>query len=252
MAIFQAFFDESGKFKDKHVISFCGLCSPLARIRAFEEDWKGLLGHFGLQSLSMKRALRHKIKLSQSVEAKSAPERNKALEPFAESIRKHFELGVAVTVDVDAYEKWPTYAKKKMGGSDNPHYFAFLSALMISGHYLQDEDRLGLVCDDDRETAINCYGLYQRVRTVVSDLRNKLVAITFADDNEVVPLQAADMLSSLCRLEAGRKFHREYFEYVPLFNSLTAPSSSGGIKWGVRFYSKEHLEDLARRMRKLR
>ena len=212
MTIFQAFFDESGKFKDKRVISFCGLCTPQARVHEFEAEWKGLLTHYGLQSLTMKRALRRKIKFSERIEAKSADERNAVLKPFAFCIRKHFDLGVAVTVDVNAYRDWPLDAKRKIGGSDDPHYLAFLTALGGCTKYIHGDDRLSVICDDDQGTAMNCYRFYQRVRTVEPDSKNKLASITFADDGEFAALQGADLLASLCRLEAARLFHRDYYE----------------------------------------
>ncbi len=242
MTIFQAFFDESGKFKDKRVISFCGLCSPPEKVQEFEDDWKGLLRHYGLTSLTMKRALRRKIKFSPTAEAKSVEERNAVLEPFAQCIRKHFELGVALAVDVDAYKKWPLHAKKKIGGSDDPYYLAFISALLACTKYICDDDRVSMVCDDDQETAMNCYGIFQRARFLHPEYRKKLVSITFADDAEFVALQGADLLASLCRLEARQHFHKDYYEHRSLFRSLTAPSSDGGMKWCVRFYGDKWLD----------
>jgi hypothetical protein len=244
MAIFQAFFDESGKFKDKRVISFCGLCSPPTRVQQFEDEWKGLLRHYGLGSLTMKHALRRKRKFTKTVEAKSVEERNAVLEPFSRCIRKHFELGLAVSVDVDAYKKWPAQAKRKIGGSEDPFYLAFLTATGGARKYILGEDRLSLICDDDQETAMNCYRLYQRVKALDSEARQKFVSITFADDNEFVPLQAADLLASLSRLEAGRLFHKDYYEYMPLFKNLTAEGSNGGMKWVVRFYDQDYFQYL--------
>ena len=246
MAIFQTFFDESGKFEDKRVISFCGVGAPLTKVHEFEEEWKGLLRQHGLRSLTMKRALRHKIKFSSTIEAKSAKERNAILVPFAQCIRKHFEVAAIVAVDVNAYKQWPTHVKKLYGGSDDPHYFAFLNGVIAAEKYIRDEDRLSLICDDDTKTAMNCYKLYQRIRLIRPDMKKKLVAITFADDYEFVPLQAADLLSSLCRLEAGRRFHRDYYEYAPLFNNLTDFAPNSTIQWSVKFYDKSELETLSR------
>ena len=74
---------------------------------------------------------------------------------------------------------------------------------------------------------------------------SKQSPLPFADDEVFVPLQAADLLSAMCRLEAGRQFHREYYEYLPLFNSLTKRSddSSDGsmMKWVVRFFDSAEL-----------
>jgi Protein of unknown function (DUF3800) len=244
MAIFQAFFDESGKFKDKRVVSFCGFCSPLARVREFEEDWKGVLRHYQLPCLTMKRALRRKIPFSRTTKAESVEERNAVLLQFVNCIRKHFELGTAIVVDVDAYNKWPYQDKKKIGGSDDPHYFTFLNGVLSPSKFVRPDDRVSLICDDDQQTALNCYRLYSRIRTINPDLRRKLVSIAFADDEEFVPLQAADLFASLCRLEAGREFHREYYEYMPTYEALIAPGS--GLRWCVQFNGTSRFAKLSK------
>ena len=96
---------------------------------------------------------------------------------------------------------------------------------------------------------MNCYRLYGRVRTINPELKRKMVAITFADDDVFVPLQAADLLASLCRLEAGRQFHREYYEYMPTFRALTGPGS--GMRWAVNFYGGDRMRDLGERLVRL-
>jgi hypothetical protein len=244
MAIFQCYFDESGKFKDHEVISFCGLCSPLSRVQEFEEEWKRLLRSCEIESLSMKKALRRSRRLSLCIDKQSAQERTEILKPFALCIRKHFEIGVAIAVDVKAYQQISAVAKKQIGGSDDPYYLAFLCGIMGPSRRLRDEDKMHLICDDDENTALNCYRLYRRVKIVDPTLRHRLVALTFASDKEFVPLQAADMLSSLVRLQALRQFRNEYFEYVSLFHALTVPSESitNGIKWVKGFFGQENLK----------
>jgi Protein of unknown function (DUF3800) len=204
VAIFQAFFDESGKFKDKRVTSFCGFCSPPSKLPAFEDEWNALLRHYGLPCLAMKRALRRKIPFSPTEPAKEREERNAVLRRFVECIRKHFELGVAVAVEVEAYKTWPYPSKKKIGGSDDPHYLSFMAAALGCAKFVANEDRLALVCDDEQATAINCYKFYQRMRVVDPEVKGKLVAITFADDEKFPALQAADLLASLFRLDVLR------------------------------------------------
>jgi hypothetical protein len=242
MTIFQAFFDESGKFKDHRVVSFCGLCSPPRRIQQFEDEWKGLLRSAEISSLTMKRALRHKRKVSPQIGEQSAQERTEALTSFALCIRKHFEIGVAITIDVAAYHKMSVAAKRTIGGNDDPHYMAFMSAIMAPPKRMLQDDRISLICDDDEGTALNCYRLYRRARKVLPDLKYKLVSLAFADDEVFVPLQAADFLSSLARLNALKKFCHEYYEYVSLFHTLTHPSSPGGIKWVIGSFDEEKLK----------
>lgn len=38
VAIINAYFDESGKHKDHPVVTFCGVCAPVSKIQAFEDD----------------------------------------------------------------------------------------------------------------------------------------------------------------------------------------------------------------------
>lgn len=244
MAIFQAFFDESGKFRDKKVISVCGLCAPPGKVQEFEDDWKALLRHHGLESLTMKRALRRKVKFSSKVKANSRDERNEVLKPFAECIKKHFEFGIAVSVDVLAYRSLPAPTKKRYGGGEDPFYFAFLTALVSCDKYLRSEDRVNIVFDDDTSTAVPSYKLYHRVRCLKPEIKRKFIAITFADDKEFIPLQGADFLSSLSRLESGRRFHREYYEYMPLFHLLAREDPERPFTWVGKFYDGDSLRSL--------
>jgi hypothetical protein len=48
MAIVAAYFDESGKKNDHRVVTFCGVCAALPKVRRFEQDWESLLRHYGL------------------------------------------------------------------------------------------------------------------------------------------------------------------------------------------------------------
>jgi hypothetical protein len=231
---------------DHKVISFCGLCSPLSRVHDFEEEWQGLLHDYELDFLTMKRALRRTRRLSPRIDKQSATERNESLKLFAICIRKHFEVGVAITVDVQAYRGLSSAAKKKIGGSEDPHYLAFLCGIMAPSKRLRDEDKISLICDDDEGTAWNGYRLYRRVRRVGPYGKDKIIALTFADDRAFLPLQAADFLSSLARLEALKQFHHEYYEYVPLFQNLTQQGSPTGIKWVIGSFGQEKLKQIGK------
>jgi hypothetical protein len=121
--------------KSTYAISYfgyCGLLSPASKLQAFVDEWGGLLRGCGSESLTMKRSLRHKIPLGSIVKAKGRDERNAAFRPFALCIRKHFEFGIAIVVNVEAYGKWPRkYKIRFAGGSDDPHYFAFKKVLAL-------------------------------------------------------------------------------------------------------------------------
>jgi len=246
MAMFQIYFDESGKFKDQKIVSFCGVCAPVSRMQKFEDEWNGILRRYEMRGLTMKKALRPTVGLSKVIRPESIPQRIESLKPFADCIRENLELGVATAIDVDGYADLSVEAKKRLGGSDNPHYMAFLCGIVAVTSYVSKDDRISLICDDDEETAWNCYKFYRRVRKIEPGARQRLVALSFADDKEFVSLQAADFLSSLVRLEAYRQFVRRPYDYRRLFEYLTRQGSKASkIRWAVSFYNKEKLNDMS-------
>ncbi len=162
MAFFHSFFDESGKFKDHRVISFCGVVAPDGSLARFNEAWAALLRHHEMPFLHMRRALRPNVALSSVIRKQSIRERNDALKPFADCIAENLELGIAMAVDAAEYSKWEPGAKKRLGGSDDPAYLAFLSiGLTLQEYAARDDDQISLTCDSiwkPRGTSTNFTG----------------------------------------------------------------------------------------------
>jgi uncharacterized protein DUF3800 len=243
MAILYAHFDESGKYKDHKVVSFCGVCASLSDLQSFEREWGALLQKNGLPWLTMKRALKTTVKLSDVIPVQPANERIEALKPFAQCIKEFLELGVLMAIDVAAFNSMSLTAKKKVGGSADPYHTAFLRVMMLLADYAQG-NHISLICDDDNETAVTSYRYYKRLRPVDSVRGEKFVALTFADDEHFLALQAADMLSSLTRLEAKRRFFSDYYDYVPLFNYLT--DGEHKLTWQACFADQSALIKLSK------
>jgi hypothetical protein len=89
--------------------------------------------------------------------------------------------------------------------------------------YVDPNDNLSIVVDDAEEVAAGMLALYRIVKTKYSDVRRQVSAVTFADDEVFVSLQAADMVSSLIRREAQVHFIGEPYDYKPLYESLCDP-----------------------------
>ena len=105
-----------------------------------------------------------------------------------------------------------------------------------------------MICDDDEQTAINCFKFYRKVRIVNATSRQRLAAITFADDKSFRALQAADMLSSLMRLDT----YRQFYDYKPLFDHLTKPRRPSFIQWKVGYYGKMELLGLSHKLERIK
>jgi hypothetical protein len=247
MAHIFAHFDESGKFKDHKVVSFAGYAAGWEALSAFDTDWSYWLRHYGLQTLTMKRALNHRIPLSQKVKATSSQERTTVLMNFADSILRHFEFGVYVAVDVVSFRSLSSDATKLLG--KNPHYMAFSRCLGEVSNFYPADLKIALVCDDEDEYSVECYKIYRKMKAGNQTYRKRFTSISFADDVDSPHLQAADMLSSMARLEALRLIHGSPHDYQSLFSHLVTPLTPKPTYQGGCF-GKTQLESLAGKLLK--
>jgi len=222
MAAIYAHFDESGKFKDQAVVSFCGVIGNLSQVVSFDKEWRSFLHRQRLQHLTMKDALKFNTPLSKSKPALGVEKRSSVLRSFADIITAHFEIGLGAAVDVRAHQA-PSNKKARRILGEDPHYTAFLRVLLELLEFADEDDKISLVCDDEQTTALPCYEYYRRVKSTWPTATKKLVNICFADDKAVTSLQAADMLSSLVRLEAKRRFNGSAYDFQSVFDALVTP-----------------------------
>jgi hypothetical protein len=231
MAVLYTYIDESGKFKDHSVVSISCVTGPQAEIERLDRLWRRQLRAARLDVLSMKHALRSHVALSERIPAQSPRERIRALEPFASCIRENAESVLSVAMDVEDVARVIKRWKGKLTAQDNPHMIAFAGAV----YRLLDEngpnDKLSLVCDDEEEMALPCYDLYRRVKKYNEDARRRLACLSFADDAVFLSLQVADMVASLVRLEARRRFFGEQYEYSALYELIATDNPRLGTVW---------------------
>ena len=235
------YFDESGKFKDQEIVCFAGYVAGWKAVEAFDGDWSYWLRRFGLDCLTMKHALNHRVRLSDKTDARGPKERITVLMNFADCILKHFEFGTSVAVDVKAFESLSSEPRRVLG--KNPHYMAFSRVLgEIKKHY-RGELKIALVCDDEEAYSMECYRLYRKLKAQDAEARKPFTSIAFGDDADHTQLQAADMLASLTRLEAARQINQAPYEYQALTAHLM--SMTQRVKYEVGIFSKPSLSNLA-------
>jgi len=241
MAIIQAFFDESGKHSDHPVVAFAGVCAEESRVQEFNSEWAVLLRRYGLDSLHMVKALKQ-AKLSPNFPAKTPAERIEALKPFADCINKYLELGLIQTIDVKSFQNLTKNARAGLGNPDDPYHVAFLRGAVALAEFTHPDDKVSIICDDDQETAWECYTYYRSLRKVPR-AHKKLISLSFADDKYFPALQAADMVVYLARLEAKKLFYGDHYEYRPLLDYMCL-RPNGPMAWNVTFIGKEKLDAL--------
>jgi hypothetical protein len=239
MAILSSYWDESGKFKDHKVISFCGLCASSSKLEKFEENWKELLRRNDLSRLKVSDALNAHHQLSPIIPAQTVRERIDALKPFVSCLIQWFELGVAVGIGVEAFQRTAEHLKKRISGGKNPFYLAFKTALILFADYRKADDSIVIVFDDDEETAKHCLNLYRKMKIEDTSLRSVFASITFADDQAFLPLQAADLLAGLVRLQCDFEFSGTPYDYQPLFEYLAEIRGQGFIRLQPYFIGEQ-------------
>src|SRR6266567_3312717 len=190
MAVIYAYFDESGKKGDHPVVTFSGLCATESKLQQFDSAWRVLLRQYELPFFHMVRVWRASVSLSKKLPAQTVDERIEALKPFADCINEHLELGLIQALDVKGFNAMSKNARAKLGNTTDPYYVAFARALLELADYAQEGDLINLVCDDDAETAWDCYRHYRGIRRAHEKVRRKTIALSFADDKHFPALQA--------------------------------------------------------------
>jgi hypothetical protein len=233
MAIFYAYFDESGKQGDHPLIALSAVCASQLGVQRFENDWRALLRQYGLQDFHMVKAVRFSRKWG-NIPKQTIQERIEAIKPFADCITDNLELGVIQAWDVKGFRAIPREVLLKIGNPDNPYYTAFVRATLEIADHVQPEDVLSLVCDHDEETALNSYLHYMGVRKASEKVRKKTASISFSDDKYFPVLQGADLVAFLTRLEAREQFYKIPYNFRPLFEYV-AKARVGKIRWFKMF-----------------
>jgi len=251
MAILHCYCDESGKKGDHPVVTFTGLCLSQAKLPTFDEDWNTLLRHYEIDSLHMARASRTSEKHGPKMKrGQTQNERIDALLPFADCINKHFEIGLIQAMDIAGFNSLSKNAKHKIGSPDDPYYIAFMRGGLEVIKYAHSDDKVSIICDDDRETAWDCYRHYRGICHARKDFRDKVVSLSFADDKYFPALQAADMLVFLARLEAKRMFYRIPYSFKRLFDYVRTEKGIGFAKWRYSFIDEEKFKSLSSMLEK--
>ena len=189
-------------------------------------DWGRLLDANGLTTLTMKDALKAHRPLSDKNPALGVESRIAALIPFIDCVKKHLMVITGIAVDAKAFKSLPNHYFQVMG--DDPFFTAFTRTMLEVLKITHPEDKISLICDDEEEMALPMYRLFRRVKTIYPDAHEKLRAITFADDRWSFGLQAADMVVSLLRHEAGKRFFGVEYDYGALYSALSTPTPKSG------------------------
>lgn len=254
VAIIQLFCDEGGKYHSGSVVSFSAVLATQEGLENFSCAWENLLRSYGLPSFHMRKlANASSAHGSKLLSNQTINERTDLLHPFADCINKHLALGLVQTWHVGGYAAMPMEAKKRIGGSNcDPHYLAMIRGLLEIRHYINPNDKVSVICDDDIEKAWDCYLHYRAICSAMPELRDCFASLAFAKDDYFPALQAADMVAFLSRLQAEEKFLGTPNKWSRLYSYLTTnPHPKDGLmQWAMMFAGEAELLSLANSLTK--
>jgi hypothetical protein len=240
LAHLYVYLDESGKKGEHPIVSFSGLVSTFDQWRAFQTQWDHWLGHYQIPHFHAVEAVRFSRPYG-TMEPGTPADRIRDILPFIGAITEGIAMGVAVAVDVRAYESIGGSLYRRYG--QDPHYFAFYNAVAaVLDHYeVPVEATISLICDDDEQTAIRCYRLLKKMKRQYVDIVKRIPSICFNDDKSGGQTQAADLFAYVTRLEAQRKYLGKDYRWHPLFEAFQSGTPQRHLHFAGGFYDRADL-----------
>jgi hypothetical protein len=203
MAIFQAYFDESGKLADKEFVVFAACVATIADWESFSIKWTEMLGDIGYVHMTEAVRCEGEFKRFRGKES----DRDDLLVALAELAVARYAFSVHIPVKSATFKELPANLQTQL---KDPVYCGFeglLRNLLESASRIQATSGIKyshgfqLYADASTDYSVQILKLYHRVKSVEQDARERFQSITFAEDEHFPPLQAADMLAYCRRCE---------------------------------------------------
>lgn len=236
-----AFFDESGKWKDKDFICLCGYLSGERHWGLFTDQWTELRHDHKLAPIHLTTFF-YECKKRGWDENKAT----KVLERFIDIIREHVWCGFAIGFDAKHYRGMAPHAKKALGDPALACLHRLLRLVRDRYTQINYTGRISISFDEDEEYASRFYKTVLRLRKHDQVLAKLIGAVSFADDEFIVPLQAADIVANL----TSKWFHDQIAgkatpdQEPPLLKRLlTAPDSVHGIEYCTELWDAKALDE---------
>jgi len=193
-----AYIDDSLQ-KDK-VLILGGFVAPPEKWALFSIDWKAHLKHARLSSFHM----------AELYDRRKNEELWERMPWFYGVIRQYVQIGIAFAIPLEIFSKVLTRFPLIHKNAGNPYFWAIKGIINLTAQCQRDvgiTERVDFIFDERREEA-QVRSAWEVYKSTIPDSE---LAVTgaepkFADDEKVIPLQAADMWVWWCRyrwMEAG-------------------------------------------------
>jgi hypothetical protein len=250
--MFLIYADESGKLAKSDYTSLCGYVGHSTEWGRFGGIWNNCRLRWGVPPLHMSRIMNPEKKddVWRDIRRKWGddwePKRDAMLNDFGNIVASCGCVAVGAVVHAAHFRKIQ-HSQAAFPHIRDSNVFAFQHLLMRGIEKVNIVDPLGtitLVVDDDPENAWDYYGMLDRLKThsdpTFADVRNRVSAICFGDDNAFPGIQAADMLAWTARDYMVASLKKGEHEPPHLYYQLSHFSCHQPV-----LYSDEGLDRLA-------
>ena len=239
------YFDASGTHDGSETVVLAGWLSTDRGWIPFEEQWRALLGHYGLSMFHMREFAHHRGEF----EHWSEPQRRIRFSEFVETITRYALSSVAVAVPVKEFEEeFTPAARRHVGGA----YGFAASVLMLEVARFVEESlkpegspfQVAYVLEKGDLGAGQVMKLFQaNMMDEKSAAREHLLSFRIEDKRKFVALQAADILA----YELYQNFPRQMGTNSRPPRRYNLNQLAANASWDWRFMSRERMrEDWAR------
>lgn len=195
MVIVKACYDESGKPNDQDYVVFAGCVATDSQWGVISEQWKAILAENEIRYLTMKEAFGFTGEFKHWRQRKK--ERDRLLLKLASMAHPLIAFYVASPIKSKEFTDLTDKQRAKL---KHIQYCGFEACVRQTIEGIKNREmRVHIYCDSSEEYARECLELYIKLRRTNQEMRDKCIAITFAEDEHFPPLQMADMIAYCVR-----------------------------------------------------
>jgi hypothetical protein len=246
LAMFIAYFDESGHPSDTLVMTMAGVVATAKNWARFEEKWKRILRRYQVSALHMTDYESGHGEFT----GWDADKRVSFIADLAGILKNTMMYGVANSLTV---QDWNGTIGKDLDASGRKRYLAPYVMLLEScittiAESVSIPDEENVACVFDQNSIVQHFSsIFYRALVEVRDYPINFGTITYADRTKIVPLQAADMIAYEAFKYASR--WDEHTEGRPRRKLLRNLSATGCMNFGR--FNRGDFEDFQSKYRAL-
>jgi hypothetical protein len=197
----RAFIDDSGLDGQSPVFVLAGYVAKAESWEQFSIERQATLDHTNpapISVLKTKDIYRNRVP-NTIFHGWTDEQRDERLKMFIQAINRHVLHGIISVIPLEPYQRLMK-GKFKLEMLDQPYFLSFfgiLISLLRLTHKLKLDDQIELIFDEQTVDKVTLTVEYERCMSVAPAEVKKLSAgmPTFGSDNELLPLQAADLIA---------------------------------------------------------